>query len=501
VMSTLGFGDITFTSDIGRVFSIVVLLSGIVLLLIVLPFTFIRFFYAPWLEARLRLRAPRRTPEGTAGHVIICAQDSITPGLVERLKVLRIPHFVIEPDAASAARLVADGIPVVAGEPESRATYEALLAQHARLVLANSSDTINTNITLTVREVAPAVPIAAIVTQEDSVDILELSGCNHVLPLKQRLGEQLANRVDAGHPQAHEIGSIRGLQIAEFPARHTPLAGRTIRDTRLRAETGTSIVAVWEHGRLHPADPDLRLSDLSVPVVIGSAAEISALNSFLVPYGRNDHPVLIIGGGTVGTAAAQALKRKGIPVHLIERDPAGQARLLSVADRLFVGDAADREVLMAAGVDEAPSVLLSTNDDAMNIYLAIYCRRLNPQLRIVCRITHERNIEAIHRAGADFVLTYASLGIQTVASIVQGRELIMLGEGVDLFTVPVPRSLVGLTLAETGIGARTGLTVIAVQLGSDFTGSPPPSTKLLEGCELLLLGGSDRRRRFSEVFA
>ena len=50
------------------------------------------------------------------------------------------------------------------------------------------------------------------------------------------------------------------------------------------------------------------------------------------------------------------------------------------------------------------SVLLTTNDDAMNIYLAIYCRRLNPGLRIVSRITHERNVEAIHRAGADFVL-------------------------------------------------------------------------------------------------
>ena len=47
VMSTLGFGDITFHTDLGRLFSIVVLLSGIVLLLIVLPFTFIRFFYAP----------------------------------------------------------------------------------------------------------------------------------------------------------------------------------------------------------------------------------------------------------------------------------------------------------------------------------------------------------------------------------------------------------------------------------------------------------------------
>ena len=51
-------------------------------------------------------------------------------------------------------------------------------------------------------------------------------------------------------------------------------------------------------------------------------------------------------------------------------------------------------------------MLLTTNDDAMNIYLAVYCRKLNRDLRIVSRITHERNVEAIHRAGADFVLRF-----------------------------------------------------------------------------------------------
>ena len=65
VMTTLGFGDITFTSDIGRLFSIVVLLSGVVLLLVMLPFMFISLFYAPWLEARVRMRAPREVPAET----------------------------------------------------------------------------------------------------------------------------------------------------------------------------------------------------------------------------------------------------------------------------------------------------------------------------------------------------------------------------------------------------------------------------------------------------
>ena len=71
VMSTLGFGDITFETDLGRMFSTVVLVTGIVLLLVILPFLFIRLVYGPWLEqrARARARAPRngRFP-GRAGY-------------------------------------------------------------------------------------------------------------------------------------------------------------------------------------------------------------------------------------------------------------------------------------------------------------------------------------------------------------------------------------------------------------------------------------------------
>jgi len=65
VMSTLGFGDITFDNDLGRLFSMVVLLSGMVFLLVLLPFTFIEFFYEPWMNAQATARTPRQLPPVT----------------------------------------------------------------------------------------------------------------------------------------------------------------------------------------------------------------------------------------------------------------------------------------------------------------------------------------------------------------------------------------------------------------------------------------------------
>ncbi|MFH1845236.1 MAG: NAD-binding protein, partial [bacterium] len=257
VMSTLGFGDITFSTDLGRVFSSVVLLTGIVLLLIILPFLFIRYVYAPWLEQQTlgRLRALRSVPTDVTGHVLICANDPIAVALIRRLALAGTPAYVIEADAERALRMRDDGVPVLTGEIDAIETYRFAGATRARLVFANASDTVNSNIVLTVRELSSYLPIVALADADDSIDVLELSGATHVLPLKELLGEHLANRVSAGTAHANVIGKFHDLLLAEFPVHNTPLQGRTIRETRLREFTGVTIVGVWEHGQFHPARP------------------------------------------------------------------------------------------------------------------------------------------------------------------------------------------------------------------------------------------------------
>ncbi|MEM1116685.1 MAG: NAD-binding protein [Bacteroidota bacterium] len=500
VMSTLGFGDITFESDLGRMFSILVLVSGIVLLLIVLPFAFIRFFYAPWLESQVRMRAPRAVPPTMDGHVVICAYDSIAPGLVRRLTQDGIPYVVLEEDPEVAAARYIDGLSVVTGDLDSAETYEALALDRARLVFANREDTVNTSIILTVREVAPDEPVVAIAGAQAAIDVLELSGATSVLPLKQWLGEQLANRVNALRAMSHPIGHYEDLVVAELPVHKTPLANKTVRETRLRETTGVSIVGVWERGRFGPVRPETLISDMGVLVVIGSEAQLAALDDLLMIYSTNPNPVVVIGGGRVGAAAVRSLRRRDVPVNLIEREAELCARVASDCDRVVVGDAADYDRLCEAGILEAPSVVLTTNDDAMNVYLASYCRKLNPDLHIVSRITNDRALGAIQRAGADFVLSYATLGTQAVLATLKGNELVVLGEEVDLFSVPTPRSLRGKTLAETGIGAKTGMSVIAVTCNGEATTDLSAETVLPHGAEIVMVGDETQRAEFTEVF-
>lgn len=500
VMSTLGFGDITFESDLGRIFSVIVLLSGIVLLLIMMPFMFIHNFYAPWLEARIRARAPRAAPAGTKGHVLIASWDMITPVLINKLNRHDIPYFVLEPDAEKASRYNLDGYTVLNARQDSQADWEAARAADARLIFANDDDPDNTNITLTVREVTRDVPIVALANHLDSVDILELSGATEVIALGELLGEYLAHRVNIQGAAAHVVGAFRDQLIAELPIHGTPLAGKSIRDCRLRDRAGVTIVGIWVQGRLHPVHPHRVLDSKCVALVMGTREQIEALNQSFSRRKPVDQPVLVIGGGRVGSAATRKLRRDGVQVHLLERDPSLRQALENVPDCLIIGDAADRETLLGAGLHEAPAVVLTTHDDAVNIYLSVYCRRLRPDIRIVSRITHERNLDAITRAGADFVLGEASLGSEIVFSRVLGREMVILGEGVELFYQPVPRVLEGQNLAESGIGARTGLTVIAIEENGAVVTNPHAGDRLHAGARLIMIGSVSQRDEFARLF-
>jgi voltage-gated potassium channel Kch len=161
-MSTLGFGDITFTSDLGRMFSVVVVVTGTVFMLIILPFTFIQFFYAPWLEARDAARAPRELPEATTGHVLLTGFGPVDRALAQRLRQFRTPYVVLVGDIKEALDLDAQGQPVMVGDLDDPDTYARARVERAALVAATQSDPLNTNIAATVRERSATVPIVAL---------------------------------------------------------------------------------------------------------------------------------------------------------------------------------------------------------------------------------------------------------------------------------------------------------------------------------------------------
>lgn len=495
-MTTLGFGDIVFTTDLGKLFSMVVLFSGVLFLLVLLPFTFIEFFYAPWLRAQNQARAPKQVPDGTSGHIIITNLDVVTDALIKKLDAYKIKYFLLEPDLQKALELSDQGYSIIHNDRVDYHTYENLNVKNAIMVVATGTDTNNTNITFTVREFSPDVKIVATASSSDSVDILQMAGANHVLQMGEVLGRSLARRTLGGNARVHVIGHIDKLVIGEATVQGTPLIGKSLKDSKIRENLGVNVVGVWERGKFKQPLPETVIHEETVLVLAGSVEQLRMYDEVVSIYHVSDEPVVIIGGGRVGRAAAKALKEREIDYRIIDKNP----DRIRDPEKYILGDAADLNVLEKAGLREAHTALITTHDDDVNIYLTIYCRQLCPKMQIVSRATYEKNINTMHRAGADFVMSYASMGANSIFNIIEGQDVLMLAEGLNIFNHRVKEPLAGKSLEESDIRQKTGCTVIAVLNEGDMILNPSPAYKLNAGEEIILIGSIQGEYQFGDLF-
>ncbi len=495
VMTTLGFGDITFHSDLGRAFTIFVLLSGIIFMLVILPFTFIQFFYAPWLEVQEEARTPSKLPDDVRNHVIIAGLEPVTRKLVEQLKKREYPYVVLAPDPHTAAELLDAGYKVVIGMPDDANTYLKVGVKRAAMVVATVDDLINTNISFTVREVCENVPIVTNADKDHSVDILQYSGNMHVFQFMKMLGEALAHRTLGLSKTINVIASYDELRIGVAPAADSPLIGKRLFESGVREETGVIVVGIWEKGRLKKPLPDTTISASSILVLAGAQAQLDRFGeTYARPQKRFDpeSPVLILGGGRVGNAAAASLAQQGIRYKIIEK----RTVLTRGVSNYIEGDAADLDILKKAGIDKARSVIITTHDDDMNIYLTFYCRQLRDDVQIISRATVERSVTKMHKAGADLVMSYASMGAGAILNVLLPGQVSVFTDGLVVFNIPTPAKVTGKTIIESRIREKTGCSIVALRHGETLQSGPDPETVLGEGTELILVGTADAEKSF-----
>ncbi|HMB41774.1 MAG TPA: NAD-binding protein [Balneolaceae bacterium] len=495
-MSTLGFGDIVFTSDVGRFFSMMVLFSGVLFLLIMLPFTFIEFFYAPWMKAMNQAKAPKEIDPLVKDHVIITELNAVTDSLIKKLTSYKIPYVILEPDLQKALDLSDLDYNVINLDPTDYEAYSQLNIDRAKMVVAAGPDTVNTNVTFTVKEYNPEVNIVATASHADSVDILQLAGANHVVQLGEILGRSLARRTLGGNARVHVIGHIDELVIGEATAQETPLIGKTLKTSGLREATGVTVVGIWERGKFKQPLPDSLITEKTVLVLAGTVQQLRNYDELVSIYHVSDKPVIIIGAGRVGRAAAKSLDERQVDYRIIDKEP----QRIQDSDKFILGDAADHDVLEKAGLKEAHTALITTHSDDINIYLTIYCRQLCPNMQIISRATYEKNINTMHRAGADFVMSYASMGANSIFNILEGQEVLVLAEGLNIFNHKVNDSLANKSLIQTDIRKETGCTVVAVNCRDKMEVSPAPHRILNKDEELILIGSPEGENKFSNRY-
>lgn len=224
----------------------------------------------------------------------------------------------------------------------------------------------------------------------------------------------------------------------------------------------------------------------------------------------NDH-IIIAGLGRVGRQAALELHDSGIRFVIIDPRPEAQAYAAQHGYLMLQGDASDDSVLELAGIRRAKGLIVTSGDDASNLYIVLSARVLNPGLFIVSRAVDEISVPKLTRAGANRAISPYAIGGRRLAhlilsptvvdffdTVISGGDERLNLEGIQVYE----NSLVaGKSLAELSLRENTGANILAILRGREVVPNPEAEELLGAGDQVLALGTAQQLESLETLLA
>ncbi len=136
----------------------------------------------------------------------------------------------------------------------------------------------------------------------------------------------------------------------------------------------------------------------------------------------NSH-VIICGYGRSGNALANFLEQEQLDFIALDLDSRRVREAIVAGKRVVYGDAAKREVLMAAGLMRAKALVVSYQDKHSALMILRHVQELRPDLPVVVRTNDDTHVETLKAAGAAEVVAEVLEGSVMLAS----QTLLMAG--------------------------------------------------------------------------
>ncbi|MCX4244685.1 potassium channel family protein [Paraliomyxa miuraensis] len=218
-----------------------------------------------------------------------------------------------------------------------------------------------------------------------------------------------------------------------------------------------------------------------------------------------DH-YIVCGVGSTGIHVVGELRAMGEKLVCIDQDEAHLHELEREGVLTLHGDATDDEILTKAGLSRARGIVATMDDDKTNMFVVVTARQSNPNLRIVTKAVSPSAVAKLKRAGADAVVSPASIGGMRLASEMLRPQVVrfldeMLRDKeanlrIEEAQVGPSGDLVGKSLREAGLRERCGVLVIAVRSPEGKADYVPSGDLVLEpGTWLIGIGGPEDIRR------
>ncbi len=211
--------------------------------------------------------------------------------------------------------------------------------------------------------------------------------------------------------------------------------------------------------------------------------------------------VIVCGYGRNGRQATIDLKEHNQEYVVIDKDEERIKILQETPQSMYIqGDATDERVLLEAQIQNAAALITAMPSDAVNVYIVLTARELNPSMKIISRCSDALAESKLRRAGADNIIMPDLVGGQKMARLVAQPDIVEFLDQIllqssseviieEIFCERLANCIEGKTLRELGIRKDLEVNIIGIRNedGTYFY-NPPGGTMLTRGKQLFVLG-------------
>ncbi|WP_243450356.1 potassium channel protein [Desulfosporosinus sp. Sb-LF] len=223
-----------------------------------------------------------------------------------------------------------------------------------------------------------------------------------------------------------------------------------------------------------------------------------------------DH-IIVCGAGRVGKQVLYRLRKEGAQCVVIEQNDDLARQLIEEGFLVIHSDATQDETLKRAYIYKAKGLISALPEDSLNVFVTLTAKGLNPGIHVVARMDQLESEKKLLRAGADKVISPATLGgwrmamsilkpisVDYIETVIHDHNIEM--EMVEL-RVDQGSCLVGQTLSTSGIKRQTGAMVLAILRDNQVISNPGADEKIFQGDLLIVLGLREQLHRLEDVAA
>jgi voltage-gated potassium channel len=267
-----------------KVFTIVLVVWGVAIFLyvfgLVIELAVSGAVGGAWQERRTKRRVDRLN-----NHYIICGYGRVGRRVAKEFREAGVPYAVIDftPEVLAIAR-ERDELVIEGSGTDDDKLQAAGLDRAVGLVASSDSDVDNLYITLSARAARPELQIVARASTKDAADKMALAGANRVVQPYATAGQEMAKLMLRPQVAAfleivttHTGPDLRFEEIVVGAA--SGQVGRTIRDLRIRRDTGAVVISIRRGDGTFDTtpSPDYTLSEGDVLIAVGTEQELRAL--------------------------------------------------------------------------------------------------------------------------------------------------------------------------------------------------------------------------------